>query len=294
LIFHRVVQQADPLLPSEITGPKFAKLLDFLKARFSVMALGDAWRALQDGTLPPGSISITFDDGYQDNYTEARALLVERELPATFFIATAYLDGGRMWNDTVFEVIRRLPDGHHDLADLELGAIDVGSTASRATAAERIIYAIMFHPPTEREAIVDALAKRVDGLPDDLMMTSEQVKAMRADGMEIGGHTRTHPILEVLDDDLAFAEIRDGKSDLESILEEPVTVFAYPNGKFGRDFSEIHQKMVQELEFDLAVSTNSGVSRVDSNAYRLPRFTPWGPPGTGFSIGLLRNRFGWV
>ena len=292
LIFHRVMKQPDPLMPSEFTGPKFAQLLDFLKARFTVLTLGEAWQALQAGTLPPRSISITFDDGYQDNYTEARALLVERGLPATFFIATAFLDGGRMWNDTILEVIRRLPDGHHDLTDLGLGAIDLGGTASRAAAAEKTIYAVMFKPQAERQAIVDALAERVDGLPDNLMMTSEQVKAMHAEGMEIGGHTRTHPILKVLDDDVAFAEIRDGKSDLEAILQEPVRVFAYPNGKYDRDFGEEHQKMVEELEFDLAVSTNRGVSRVDSDAYRLPRFTPWKPPGTGFSIDLLRNRFG--
>ncbi len=294
LIFHRVVRQTDPLLPSEITRRDFARLLDFLTSRFTVLTLSDAWRALQEGSLPPASVSITFDDGYRDNYTEARPLLLERQLTATFFIATAFLDGGRMWNDTVWEVLRRLPDGPHDLSELGLGAIVATDAASRTAAAERIIAAIKFTPSDERQALVDALAKRVEGLPDDLMMTTDQVRAMRTDGMEIGAHTRTHPILEVADDDLAFAEIRDGKRDLESMLQEPVRVFAYPNGKFGRDFSERHQKMVEELDFTLAVSTDSGVSRPISNAYRLPRYTPWRPPGKGFSVELIRNRFGWL
>lgn len=294
LIFHRVVRQTDPLMPSEITRANFAKLLDYLHARFSIMTLSEAWRALQDGSIPPNSISITFDDGYRDNFTEARPLLVERGLTATFFIATAFLDGGRMWNDTVWEIVRRLPDGQHDLTDLGLDAIEIRDAASRTAAATQVISTIKFRAPSERQSIVDTLADGVAGLPDDLMMTSDQVRAMHAEGMEIGGHTRTHPILEVLDDDIAFSEIRDGKNDLESILQAPVRVFAYPNGRYGRDFSEKHQKMVKELDFDLAVSTDYGVSRADSDAYRLPRYTPWRPLGRGFSIELLRNRLGWL
>lgn len=294
LVFHRVAKQTDPLMPRELTREKFVKLLDFLQARFSVMTLRDAWHALQEGSLPLNSISITFDDGYRDNYTEARPLLVERGLSATFFIATAFLDGGRMWNDTVFEVARRLPDGRHDFRDLGLDVIEIEDVASRTAAAIQLIASVKFRPIAERQSIVDMLAERVGDLPGDLMMSSDQVKALHGEGMEIGGHTRTHPILEVLDDDVAFDEIRDGKNDLESIIGEPVTVFAYPNGKYGRDFGERHEKMVEELGFKLAVSTDHGVSKADSNAYRLPRFTPWRPLGRGFSIDLLRNRLGWL
>ena len=41
----------------------------------------------------------------------ALPILREERVPATFFIATSYLDGGRMWNDTVIEAVRRLPAG---------------------------------------------------------------------------------------------------------------------------------------------------------------------------------------
>ncbi len=37
----------------------------------------------------------------------------KQRVPATFFIATSYLDGGRMWNDTVIEAVRRLAPGDH-------------------------------------------------------------------------------------------------------------------------------------------------------------------------------------
>ncbi|MCK7578186.1 MAG: hypothetical protein MZV65_22250 [Chromatiales bacterium] len=39
-------------------------------------------------------------------------VLLRNQLHATFFVATDYLDGGRMFNDTVIEAIRRRPQDY--------------------------------------------------------------------------------------------------------------------------------------------------------------------------------------
>jgi glycosyltransferase involved in cell wall biosynthesis/peptidoglycan/xylan/chitin deacetylase (PgdA/CDA1 family) len=60
-----------------------------------VVSLDEALAALQgEGALPPDAVAITFDDGFRDNFDLALPILDRLRLPATFFLATAYMDGG--------------------------------------------------------------------------------------------------------------------------------------------------------------------------------------------------------
>src|SRR5687768_16576249 len=98
LIYHRVIPEPDPLLPDEICARQFDWHLALLGRWFRVLALAEAVAQLRDGTLPARAACVTFDDGYADNVSAALPLLRKHGMPATFFLATAYLVGGRMWN----------------------------------------------------------------------------------------------------------------------------------------------------------------------------------------------------
>jgi len=93
--------------------------------------------------------------------------------------------------------------------------------------------------------------------------------------MEIGAHTRTHPILSGLTEDRATVEIFGGKADLEAILSEPVDVFAYPNGNPSRDLTDREIRIVQSAGFHAAATTAWGTAKPDQNPFLIPRFTPW-------------------
>ena len=107
LIFHRVLAQVDPLFPEEVDAARFDVICGWLRRWFNVLPLDAAVRRLRDGSLPRRAAAITFDDGYADNHDIALPILKKHGLPSTFFIATGFLDGGCMWNDTVIEAIRR-------------------------------------------------------------------------------------------------------------------------------------------------------------------------------------------
>ena len=94
LIFHRVLPEPDPLAPELPDRVRFEQILQWLKSWLNVLPLDQAVRRLSTGTLPERAASITFDDGYADNCTVALPLLLKHGLPATFFIATGFLDGG--------------------------------------------------------------------------------------------------------------------------------------------------------------------------------------------------------
>ncbi|HND98622.1 MAG TPA: polysaccharide deacetylase family protein, partial [Plasticicumulans sp.] len=127
------------------------------------------------------------------------------------------------------------------------------------------------------------------GLPDDLMMTHAQLRTLHGAGMEIGGHTVSHPILTRTPAAVARAEIAGGRAGLEALIDAPVRSFAYPNGKPGADYGPEHVAMVRELGFDCAVVTSHGVSVAATDPYQLARFTPWDRSESRFQLRMLRN-----
>lgn len=291
LIFHRVLAVEDPLFPHEATADTFDTHMARLKSVFNVLPLIEAVARLKTGTLPARAASITFDDGYADNVTTALPILQRHGLPATFFIATAYLDGGRMFNDTVIEAIRRTPHDRLDLSALGLGQHDVESHAAKSRAIGQILPKVKSLPPDEREATAARLCEQADCglLPEDLMMTTDQLCSLHAAGMDIGAHTACHPILAGMDAQAVRNEIAEGKAFLEAALGEEIRLFAYPNGKPGKDYLPEQAAIVRELGFDAAVSTQPGVAVRTSDPFQLPRFTPWSRRAYRFIPSLLSN-----
>lgn len=276
-IFHRVLPKADPLLPFEPSATQFTWMVRYFARTYNVLPLSEAAQRLQAGTLPAAAAVITFDDGYADNFQVAWPILQRYALPATFFIATAFLDGGSMWNDDIIETVRHMPAGELDLGVFGLGAYNLTGTFSRIRCYEQVLANLKYFEHEQRKDIAKQIALRAGlAATSDLMMTRTELRNMHASGAEIGAHTHTHPILERLPDTQARAEIEQGKSELESILGSPVRVFAYPNGAPNRDWSARHATMVKQMGFEAAVTTEQKIARTASaEIFQLPRFTPW-------------------
>src|SRR5579871_1777403 len=101
LIYHRVIPCPDPLFPDESHSENFDRHVEQLVSCFNVIPLFEAIQGLNRGKLPSRAACVTFDDGYADNAEIALPILQKYGIHATFFVASHFLDGGRMWNDTV-------------------------------------------------------------------------------------------------------------------------------------------------------------------------------------------------
>ena len=218
---------------------------------------------------------MTFDDGYANNCDVALPILAAYKIPATVFIAPAFLNGGRMFNDTIIESLRRAPT-ELDLRSEQLGVLRLTDLQSRVHAIEKVITALKHLEPQQRWEAAERIRRRCGApLPDDLMMSDEQVRKLHRAGIEIGAHTITHPILTRVDANTARREIEDSRSRLEEIINAPVRSFAYPNGRPIRDYDATHVAIVKECGFDFAVSTAWGAATSGSDYYQIPRIAPW-------------------
>lgn len=290
LIFHRVLSKIDLLCPDEPDVSRFDEIMGWVDKWFQVLPLDRAVRQLRAGTLPARAAAITFDDGYADNATNALPILKRHGMRATFFVATSFLDGGRMWNDTLIEALRVCQADSLDLSEEGFGCLKLGSIADRQVAIKSMLGRVKYLDPDKRNEVVAWVQRRANVvLPDDMMMTSSQVIELRDAGMQIGAHTLTHPILTSLSDDEALAEIKASKVALETLLCEPVSLFAYPNGKPGKDYLGKHVEMVRRAGFSAAVSTAVGVSSAATDLFQLPRFTPWDRTRLRYGLRLAIN-----
>lgn len=287
LIYHRVVPSRDAMRPDEPTAEEFDLQMRLLREHFDPLPLADAAAGLARGSLPRRAVCVTFDDGYADNEQVALPVLARYDIPATVFVSTGYLNGGRMWNDTVIEALRNWEGAHAALEDLALPGYPLATMADRRAAAHDLLPRIKHRDPSERQRIVDAIAQRSGGLPDNLMMTDAQVRRLARAGVEIGAHTVSHPILATVAPEVARQEIQSSKAQLEALVEREVAAFAYPNGLPERDYGAEHRAMVQEAGFTVAVSTHWGVATRRSDVLQLPRFTPWDRQPLRFGLRLL-------
>ncbi|MES2353864.1 MAG: polysaccharide deacetylase family protein [Pseudomonadota bacterium] len=290
LIYHRVHRETDPIFPGEVDAQRFDAHLSWLTGLFNVIPLSQAVEQLRTGTLPARAACITFDDGYADNAEVALPILKRHNASATFFVSTGFLDGGRMWNDTIIESVRRASGSLLDLTSLDLGQHDISTPAAQRRAINSIIGVIKYLPQEQRMEKVDAVAGVIgERLPDDLMMRSEQVRLLADSNMIVGAHTVSHPILARITAADAKREIVTSRQALETITGKPITLFAYPNGKPGEDYAAEHVAMVRDLGFDAAVCTSWGAASAEDDFFQLPRFLPWDKTALRFSLRLTSN-----
>jgi len=288
LIYHRVFDEPDFMQPGEVDKKNFTWQMGLIEKYFNVLSLPDAIERMEKGMLPPRAVCITFDDGYADNYLNALPILKKKQLTATFFIASGYLNGGIMWNDSIIETLRNYTGKQLDLSDINLGHYSTRTNKEKSQAASKIIQKIKHLTPQKRQSITDYLCDTyINNLPDDLMLTNEQLLMLHQSNMEIGGHTVTHPIMSKTPFVQLQQEITNNKQTLESLLNTPIHFFAYPNGKPGQDYFPEQVQLIKDNGFKAAVSTQWGVANHKSDIFQLPRFTPWDLSPVKFMIRMI-------
>lgn len=289
-MFHRVAAKPDAMFPDEMHVDRFDEVCGWLSEWFNVLPLDEAVARLKTGSLPARPACITFDDGYADNHDVALPILMRHGLSATFFISTGFLDGGRMWNDSLIETARACSKSELDLTALGMGCHPLASWGDRRQLADMLIRQVKYLPLDQRVDLGDRIARMAGvDLPSDLMMSSQQVVTLRREGMQIGAHTVSHPILATMDAAAVCAEVQGSRDRLEELLGERVGLFAYPNGKPGEDYSPANAEAVRGLGFDAAVSTQWGTTKHGDDLMQVRRFTPWDHTRARYGLRLLAN-----
>lgn len=292
LLYHRVAHlDTDPQWLSVPPG-LFGEQLEAVKRAGHVMSLGELIAAMARGRVPRRAITVTFDDGYLDNLQHAKPLLERHGVPATVFVTTgasARLDES-YWDELdrlllqgtpLPETLRVTIAGREQAWELGVSMASEGWNVSRPprVPAERAYAELcpLMKPLTDaqRTAALEQVRAQLGLLPairpSHTMMTPDQWRDLAAGGLvEIGAHTRTHPMLSQLSAEDQEREIRESKLTLEASLGHRVRTMAYPFGARA-DYSETTVRLAREAGYEAACSNFPGMVRARTDRYQLPR-----------------------
>ncbi|WP_455358958.1 polysaccharide deacetylase family protein [Streptomyces sp. SYSU K21746] len=104
-------------------------------------------------------------------------------------------------------------------------------------------------------------------LPPAPMMTLDRAPLLEQYGMEVGGHTVTHPQLDTLGADALRHELAESKKALEDTLGHEVTQLAYPHGYN----SPAVRRAARRAGYTSAVAVRHALSSETDETYRIAR-----------------------
>lgn len=252
LMYHRVVPDAQlaqcPFREITASQSDFGMTLDWLSRHARVVSLDqgmEALRCVQARSAPP-LVSITFDDGYLDNYTVAMPELARRGFPATFYIGSDYAAGKRrFWWDEAASHAKR--------------------TGEDFLALRQRLHAM----PTDEQARAVAAfgGAGVNSGAERLYMNRDEVRDLIRLGMTVGNHTATHPPMDELTPAACEREILAAHATLTSWTGGPIAHFAYPDGRV----NPAVEPVLQRLGYRSAVNTVPRRNHADAAPYALCR-----------------------
>ena len=105
------------------------------------------------------------------------------------------------------------------------------------------------------------------GIAQTPLMNESEIRQWSAGGQEIGSHTRQHIDLTAADEQQCRVEMGLGKTELEAVIEQPVSHFCYPYGRY----ESKHRVMAGELGFVTATTTARSRCHSDMHLLELPR-----------------------
>lgn len=260
----------------------FKKQMEFLSKNYNVVPLEELiYNIKENKKLPRKAIAITFDDGYANNYTNAYPILKENNLPATIFLATDYIDTGKLlWFDQVWQILKsyddlskiEIPDNicEEDLR-VKLLKIFTDNSLERDVCADLVTSLMKKMNEKKRSMLIKYMEERFppNKQEESLMLSWNQVVEMGTNRISIGAHTKSHPNLPELSEQETEIEIMEGKKEIERRINKKVICFAYPYG----NFNDKIKALVTKAGFDCACTTIRGKHRLNSDLFELKRIS---------------------
>ena len=288
LRYHRVGGSAEHPVPLAVTPEEFEAQLRFLRARCQVVSPRVVAECIaEERPLPPNAVAITFDDGYEDNFSIAFPLLKKYGLPAGFFVTAGWIEEKKMtWWDKLHEYVRQAADersepvGHETLPKpvaAALASADLAAPEGPSTLEHELVAALrgLNRPVAELDALVEQIAAVLGaGEPDPTPyqpMNWMQVRLLREGGMDVGSHTISHARLSTLPVEQALEELEQSRKAIEEQLGETVDLLAYPAGDHNQDVMDL----AAEAGYEGAFTTIAGSVRPGDDAFALRRVGVW-------------------
>lgn len=284
LTYHRVIEPGSVGFDPEVmdtNADTFERDVRVLKQWFTFVDSRDVGRHLAgEEPLPDNPAMITFDDGYRDNHDIALPILGRHGAKATFFVASRFISERRIfWWERIHHLVAHARGARLQLRYPEALELPLGNPGDREKAARRLLRIAKDHVGIDIDRLLEEVAAAV-GVPlsadeerrlaDGMVMTWDQLRALRDAGMDVQSHSHAHLIFSTITPDRIEQDLGRARQVLEAELERPVQAVAYPAGK---KLTGATREAVARAGYSLGFTNASGVARLDTplDALAVPR-----------------------
>lgn len=292
LMFHGVSSKDTTWFsPRHLEVDHFEKIIAYLKKNFNVISAKEMLE-MKGNSSANGrkNVSITFDDGYFNNYSLALPILEKYQVKATFFISTVCqsdADNLTLWADAI-TAIQKIGK----VESIEINGDEYINGISKK--GKHLFDAIKGLSCLERDRLLSELTIKYD-LPKllhqldpeiwKMMSADELVKFAKSPFVEIGSHGHMHYNLGEIEEVQAIEDVNKSIRYLNEWLNQETDSIAYPDGSYSESLKTKLADLGVKYQFavgykfesdksDKRIINRYGVSSTttfDSNVYHINR-----------------------
>lgn len=249
IMYHGVILSKSNTIIRNINADKFEKHLIYLKENFTILSLKDAEKQINLGnSSAKQAITLSFDDGYENNLTVLLPILEKHNVPAAVYVL-GFLSNDKnsaiktVWSNYVdvlfqsnekkeLDKLINTPESNLDLIGYydhikELSVFELTHLLHRFESSE--IY---------QKAVVN-----IDTEDYNLMSKEQIVKLSKSPLITIGSHAYWHCNLANQSLEDQKKELLNSKTELEKLIGREITSIAYPDGSYTRETIDLAEEI---------------------------------------------------
>ena len=259
---------------------KFYEQIKFIKKNLNVLSVNELSELISKRKkIKKNSVLITFDDGYENNFTIAAPILEEFNIPATFYVSSGLINSSKMfWTDLLEDCINRTKKSK---ILIKFGKkkveLKLKNPSEKVASLEFIKKFCKTSKKLEKDNIIDYVISTTGVDPSEnasmnyQKLSWNQIKIMDSNKLfTIGGHSTYHDILSLQTLKMAEKDINLSLDLLEYNLEHEVLDYSYPEGQ-SNHFNNKIITLLKKRRIHLCPSAINGVNKIGDDPFKLKR-----------------------
>jgi peptidoglycan/xylan/chitin deacetylase (PgdA/CDA1 family) len=264
-MYHGIIEEYpnDPLkdpLGYKISLKQFEEQMAYLKHYCNVISASDAIRG-SNLSRRRKNVVITFDDGYQNNYSLAFPILSQYGFPALFALPTEFINKKiPLWNDVVEYLTMKT---HIRALNIKGRLFELDSTTGKLEFLKWLTTECNTIQQEKRKIFIADIAGKLEvdldyneivNKTDYTPLSPDDINTMYKSGLaEFASHSVHHYSLVHSNETTIVRELADSKKIIENIISAPCRYFCIPGGHYN---SKILTMIIDE-DYEMIFSSDT-------------------------------------
>ncbi|MGB0868777.1 MAG: polysaccharide deacetylase family protein [Flavobacteriales bacterium] len=257
ITYHGVVNEKSTFFsPRHIDAVQFEKQIIYLRKNFTIISVQDGFDLIRNKTrLKKKYISISFDDGFMNNLKVASKILEKHEVPATIYVSGVCVENEGekvLWSELIAALLY-----FYKNKEIKIDGFNFVNLfdASKSIYINDYIKSLPYYQRDQFIERLDSLFNLSDKLKTlpreiwELLKPSDIEELSKSPWITIGSHGYDHFNLGQIDISDAENEMLKSKHLLESILDQEVDQFAYPDGSYTEEVKKLARLCGYKIQY---------------------------------------------